>query len=170
MKTKSIRFDLSETMLLKDMVEYGYQRNEIIKLFEELESLQYGEFFRGSKGRGNPTKFICNNKAPTSYMLNVDVKKLHLNYAGLPPAENRQKLSRNTIAIASGLYKYQLTIKDNKLYLERDAVGEETIDQALKKIWEAIKDNVVEKETKQMNSFDIVISKLKGSGQYELTK
>lgn len=74
---KKVSFDLDKNsgkLSLPDLKSKGYARNYIVALFEELESAGYGEFKRGTQGRGQCHKFIKNEKCPETYSINIQEK------------------------------------------------------------------------------------------------
>jgi hypothetical protein len=72
-KEKVVEFKLEKEMKISDMIKKGYRRNEVITLFEDLEELGFGEYIRGTRGIGNPTRFIINEKCPDSFSITFKV-------------------------------------------------------------------------------------------------
>ncbi|HUU88578.1 MAG TPA: hypothetical protein VMX17_12615 [Candidatus Glassbacteria bacterium] len=75
--TKKITFKFdanSDKITLPDLLSKGYVRTHIVALFEELQSVGFGEFKQGTRGRGQSHKFIKNSKCPTDYSIVIDEK------------------------------------------------------------------------------------------------
>jgi len=114
--TKKVTFNLdngSDKIDLPDLLSKQYVRNHIIALFEELQSLGYGEFKQGTRGRGQCHKFIKNDKCPNSYSIfieekprgrprkNANIKSETISYNPMRPESDE---------ISSGIYNSNDTI------------------------------------------------------------
>ena len=56
------------------MLARGYPKLKVIELFSKLEEEGYGEFFRGTQGRGNVGCFTPNEKCPEEYTMTFILK------------------------------------------------------------------------------------------------
>jgi len=76
----SVEFDLrlptnSKKLEVPLMQARGYEKPKVIRLFQKLQEDCYGEFFRGSRGRGNVGYFVPNDKCPEIYTMVFVTKK-----------------------------------------------------------------------------------------------
>ena len=77
---RSLTFDLTlpyeQTEIpVSLLVAKGNTKDDAIACFEELESMNYGIFDRGTQGRGKMGKFIPNENCPNKYEMTISVKK-----------------------------------------------------------------------------------------------
>jgi hypothetical protein len=75
---KTITFNLPREktpLTIGYFVELGFNRKHIVMLFEKLQSLDFGKFEKGRKGRGLSSKFIPAKNCPEVYLLDIEQKK-----------------------------------------------------------------------------------------------
>ena len=84
LKDKPVEFFLTKEMNMSSLLEEGYQRKEITQLFTELSADGFGNFDKGSLGRGNSAKFVCFDGFPIKYTIKMQVRRLRNDYIGKP--------------------------------------------------------------------------------------
>ncbi len=73
---KTITFALpKQEMSITEFLKEGFDRKHISMLFEKLQSLGFGEYVQGKRGRGFSAKFTPNKKCPEIYILEIEQKK-----------------------------------------------------------------------------------------------
>lgn len=79
-KSVTVTFNISLNIASKEittplMLARGYEKKRILELFERLQEEGFGDFDRGTQGRGNVAKFIPNDICPTEYTMDFVLKK-----------------------------------------------------------------------------------------------
>lgn len=175
LKNKVVEFPLSEIMRLPDLIKRGYQRHEVIALFTELQNKAMGTYIEGAQGKGKCATFEFCMAYPEKYSMTFQVEKLHTDYAGKPTVnanepprrifteETKTILPSRTSLTAN---QYKILIDDNSLRVSIVDNGFATIESALSKVWDSIKDKVKEPKYQHMTALEVVSSKLMGHGYY----
>ena len=180
LKDKPVEFKLSAMMKLPDLIKIGYQRDEIVALFSELESKGLGMYMAGSRGKGNSATFEFFEKNPETYRMIFKVGKLHKDYIGKPAEEKiEEKKSEINLALTSnsqgiqavpGATEYHCFLDNDTIRLRKIPNGSLTIESALQNIWDQIEERIVEPHYNNMTVIETVASKLRGFGYYRLGK
>lgn len=190
LKDKVVEFPLSREMKLPDLTKKGYQRHEVVALFEELAKNGMGIYTGGSRGKGNCAFFEFWQDHPETYSMTFKVEKLHSDYAGKPlkmtpepprrfaqPAANAPETAVNeppaTSSSVSGARRtsltasrYRVAVNESGLFVELVDKGYSCIEDALANVWGSIKDKVKEPHYNEMTPLEAVASKLLGRGSY----
>ena len=196
LKNKVVEFPLSEIMRLPDLIKKGYQRHEVIALFTELQAKAMGTYTEGTQGKGKCATFEFCMEFPQKYAMTFQVEKLHTDYAGKPTtnsnepprrisAENKPIVDNNNqentlgnwskIIMSSGnqvrrtsltASQYKILVEDNSLKVSLVDNGAPTIESALEKVWDSVKDKIKEPKYQHMTALEAVSSRLMGHGYY----
>jgi len=182
-KEKVINFKLEKEMKISDMIKKGYRRKEVITLFEHLEELGFGEYVRGTRGVGNPTRFTTNEKCPDSFSITFHVfrnrkTKQEKEQECDTPIDDGDSIT-NLIRSNTKDMKlepcpsdgkgYAIGTNNNKAFLVRPAKGGfETIEKAVRACWYIFEGKVDTFKSRNMKDFEQVASKLRGLGYVEL--
>ena len=179
LKDKVVEFPLSIEMRLPDLTQMGYQRPEIMALFEELEKQSFGIYSRGNRGKANCAHFEFFKDFPPTFSMTFKVQKLHENYVGKPvvkqKSNNQIQQQYKANPASPGISKTSLTstkyvilIVDDVMSVKLADEGADSVELALDKVWNQIKDRVSEPHYQCMTLKEAVSSKLMGLGIYNL--
>ena len=179
---KVVTFNLLKDKLnMTAMVELGYARDEITILLQKLQEASFGQHLLGKRGRNGVEKFIPNDLCPETFdvVLNkrpikdknpVEVKEgpnngtIFAKYMDIP-----RKITEIPSTGKPG-YIVSLSICDNYILLDKLADGGfDTIEEAVKLIWDEIKDRVPLFKSKLMDDVEQVASILRGKRFVELS-
>jgi hypothetical protein len=172
-KEKNIEFSLSKEMKMPDLLKKGYNRKEIITLFESLEKEGLGQYVKGKRGRGNPATFIANDDCPEKAIIAIKVfrerrenkeeKEEKVDFISNKIKESTRKLELQPCPdIGNG--GYAIGIDNEKAFLVRPIEGGfDSIEQAVKSCIELFDDACCFK-SKVMNKPKQIASKLRGLG------
>ena len=75
---KAITFEIPKDeaeIKISYFLDDGFDRKYVVALFKKLESMNFGKYIAGRKGRGYSTAFLPNEKCPSVYVLEVTQKK-----------------------------------------------------------------------------------------------
>lgn len=75
---KSISFNIpveKDVIEISYFLDEGFDRKYVVKLLKALESMNFGKFELGKKGRGHSTKFYPSKNCPKSFTIEVVQKK-----------------------------------------------------------------------------------------------
>ncbi len=75
---------LKVEMTVTEFMKKGYQREEIEDFFIELEVEGYGQYIIGSRGKGNHSRFIGNDRLPIEYLMVFKSASPRKEYVGKP--------------------------------------------------------------------------------------
>ena len=172
-KEKLVDFSLSKFMKMPDLIKKGFQRKEIIALFETLEAEGMGIYTRGSIGKGKCSSFDFMVDPPEKRRMTFYVDRLHTEYAGKPGEDTRKPIpfseeEKEERRVSFNAHSYQVSIENGKLVVVLIEGGSKSIQHALDKIWDKVSDKVKEPHYNHMSTKDVVVSKLMGLGYYNL--
>ena len=78
--SRTIDFDLSKPLHCNKissllLIARGYNKVDILALFEKMQSCNLGVFDRGKRGRGCVSEFIPNENCPETYSMTFEISK-----------------------------------------------------------------------------------------------
>jgi len=182
-KDKLVKFELDKEMKMPDLLKKGYRRNEIVTLFELLESQNFGVYTKGKRGRNSPTMFLANDRCPDVYEITFKVYRLRKNKKeGEVEDVVDQSSDHISFIIANVIPKlkiqscpmnrkggYSLGVFEDKIFLVRSLDGGfETIEQAVKFSWDLFNGKIEIFKSKIMSDVEQVASTLRGLGFVQL--
>ena len=182
LKDKVVDFPLEGVEItLPSLIKKGFQRAEIMALFEELQAQGFGLYNKGTRGKSNYASFEFFIDLPgDTYRMTFSVQKLHGEYAGKPideKAAQKNELLYKINPESPGVKRQSLTaskyvvmLDDNKLTTYIADKGADTIEEALSLIWNQVKDKVNEPHYVNMTAKEAVASRLMGFGVYNLVQ
>ena len=177
---KVVTFNLLKDKLnMTAMVELGYARDEVSILFQKLQEASFGQHVLGKRGRSGVEKFIPNDLCPEIFDVVLDKKPLKdklpvkegpTNGELFEAIHSLPRKFRDIPSTGKPGYIVSLSVCDNYLLLDKLADGgHETIDEAVKNIWDDIKDRVPLFKSKLMEDYEQIASILRGKRFVKLT-
>jgi len=182
-KERIIEFKLEKEMMISDLINKGYRRKEVIALFEHLEELGFGNYIRGTRGLGNPTRFTANERCPDSFSITFKVFRNRNSKQLKEDIEEKTVEDVDSITnliilhsknlkiepFPSGNKGYAVGTNKNKAFIVRSSNGGfETIEKAVKDCWYIFEGKVDIFKSRNMKDFEQVASILRGLGYIEL--
>ncbi len=100
--SKNNNTECPNTLTIPYLVKKGFGREEVVKLFAELEQKGFlKQFIQGKVGKGNPTTIIVNEKCPVTYTITMTVKRLSKSKALILRSELQEqenKAAQNSVS------------------------------------------------------------------------
>ena len=176
---KVVTFNLLKDKLnMTAMIELGYARDEISILFQKLQEASFGQHILGKKGRNGVEKFTPNGLCPETFDVVLDKKPIKDKLLKEGPTNGElfeamhslPRIFRDIPSTGKPGYIVSFSACDNYLLLDKLADGgHETIDEAVKNIWDEIKDRVPLFKSKLMEDHEQIASIIRGKRFVELT-
>ena len=178
---KVVTFNLLKDKLnMTAMIELGYSRDEISILFQKLQEASFGQHVLGKRGRNGVEKFIPNDLCPETFDVVLDKKPIKdkistetkegpSNGILFEAIHSLPRIFRDIPSTGKPGYIVSFSECDNYILLDKLADGGfETIDEAVKDIWDEIKNRVPIFKSKIMEDYEQIASIIRGKRFVEL--